>query len=289
MAVLVVLFASQVFAFSPIVVSFDHEIPESPIISAPVIKVNSSVILSRPKLRPGSRYKTFILPKTAPKRRELEQTAFVEQIPERDFGKTMYSPKRRDKIAIIGKLPNALDQNNSISLIPPRMSFDSLELIQDQSVDTQLVDILQYIYFNRPLRRPDQSKNITCLAEAIYFEARGENQEGQIAVGETILNRVKSKRFPNSVCDVIDQGIHRQGKCQFSYNCDGLAETIREPTIYAKIRVLAERLIYGRQKQITNGATHFHSVNVNPHWAKTYEMTAIIGKHRFYRHKFNQR
>lgn len=289
MAVLVVLSATQVFASSPIVVSFDQVRRDSFSGSDPVIKVNSSFIVSRPKLRPGSRYKPLVLPKSAPKRRVFEQTALVVKIPELDFGKTMFSPKRRDKIAIFGKPPNKLEQNNNVSLTPPQMSFDSLELIQDQSVEIQLVNTMQFINFNRPLRRPDQSRNITCLAEAIYFEARGENQEGQIAVGETILNRVKSKRFPNSVCDVIDQGIHRQGKCQFSYNCDGLAETIGEPEVYAKIKVLAEQLIYGRQKQITNGATHFHNVNVNPSWAKTYEMTAVIGKHRFYRHTFNQR
>ena len=61
-----------------------------------------------------------------------------------------------------------------------------------------------------------------CLTEAIYFEARSETLEGQFAVGEVILNRVDSRKFPNSVCGVVSQGAHRLHACQFSYNCAGL-------------------------------------------------------------------
>ena len=69
--------------------------------------------------------------------------------------------------------------------------------------------------------KPSPTSEMKCLAEAIYFEARGEVLEGQYAVGEVIINRVLSKDFPNSVCGVISEGANRLIACQFSYNCDG--------------------------------------------------------------------
>ena len=81
------------------------------------------------------------------------------------------------------------------------------------------------------LPQPKTSSEMKCLAEAIYFEARGESIEGQYAVGEVIINRVLSDEFPNSVCGVISEGANRLNACQFSYNCDGKLETINEKKI----------------------------------------------------------
>ena len=78
------------------------------------------------------------------------------------------------------------------------------------------------------LPKPKPTSEMKCLAEAIYFEARGEAIEGQYAVGEVIINRVLSNEFPNSVCGVISEGANRLNACQFSYNCDGKLETINE-------------------------------------------------------------
>ena len=80
--------------------------------------------------------------------------------------------------------------------------------------------------------KPKLTSEMKCLAEAIYFEARGEALEGQYAVGEVIINRVLSRDFPNSVCGVISEGANRLNACQFSYNCDGKLETITEKKNY---------------------------------------------------------
>lgn len=121
-----------------------------------------------------------------------------------------------------------------------------------------------------------------CLTEAMYFESRSETLEGQFAVGEVILNRVDSRRFPNSVCGVVTQGAHRLHACQFSYNCDGKAEHFSEPRALARSGKLAKMLIEGRARVLTGGATYYHTTAVNPSWASSFTQTAQIGEHLFY-------
>lgn len=136
-----------------------------------------------------------------------------------------------------------------------------------------------------PVRRPSDYGDVQCLAEAIYFEARGESRQGWQAVGEVILNRVESRNYPDTICAVLSQGAHRKNQCQFSYNCDGLRETIAEREIFGEIREMARRLLRGDVKPIVGGATHFHSRNVNPRWSERFELTSVIGRHLFYRQR----
>ncbi|HCP81733.1 MAG TPA: cell wall hydrolase [Octadecabacter sp.] len=122
-----------------------------------------------------------------------------------------------------------------------------------------------------------------CLAEALYFEARGESVRGMFAVGEVIMNRVDSSRYPNTLCSVINQGTGRQFACQFTYTCDGAAEVIHEQAAWAKVGKVARLLIDGAPRQLTDGATHYHTRAVNPRWARVFPRTATIGSHHFYR------
>ena len=121
-----------------------------------------------------------------------------------------------------------------------------------------------------------------CLTEALYFEARSETLEGQFAVGEVILNRVDSGKFPNSVCGVVTQGAHRLNACQFSYNCDGKAEHFAEARAYARSGKLAKLLLDGRARVLMGGATYYHASSVNPRWSRSFTKTAQIGRHIFY-------
>ncbi len=125
-----------------------------------------------------------------------------------------------------------------------------------------------------------------CLAEALYFEARGETVKGQFAVAEVIMNRVKSTRFPGSVCGVINQGTGRKYQCQFTYTCDGNSEAINEPRAWDRVAKVARAMLDGRAPALTNGATHYHTTAVNPRWARVYTRTAAIGVHLFYRHTY---
>ena len=133
------------------------------------------------------------------------------------------------------------------------------------------------------LPKPKVTSEKKCLAEAIYFEARGESLEGQYAVGEVIINRVLSKDFPNSVCGVISEGASRLNACQFSYNCDGKLENITEKKIYERILKLSQMLLEPSARFLTNGATFYHSKLVSPSWSKKFLKTNEIGNHVFYK------
>jgi len=122
-----------------------------------------------------------------------------------------------------------------------------------------------------------------CLAEALYFEARGESLKGQIAVAEVILNRVESKRFPNSVCGVIRQGTGRKYACQFTYTCDGLPENVNEPAAYKRVGKVARMMLDGAPRNLSGGALFYHTTAVNPRWARSFQRTTRLGVHLFYK------
>jgi spore germination cell wall hydrolase CwlJ-like protein len=122
-----------------------------------------------------------------------------------------------------------------------------------------------------------------CLTEALYFEARGESFRGISAVAEVIINRAQSKRFPNSVCGVISQGVGGKAGCQFSYKCDGRAEVYHEPSAYARVAKMAHLMLAGRLQKVTDGALFYHSKAVRPKWSRKFLRTAQVGAHFFYR------
>lgn len=122
-----------------------------------------------------------------------------------------------------------------------------------------------------------------CLAEALYFEARGESVHGQFAVAEVILNRVDSALYPDTVCGVVHQGTGKRYQCQFTYTCDGRADRVREQKAWYRVAKIARLMIDGAPRGLTHGATHYHTKAVNPRWARRFPKTATIGFHYFYR------
>lgn len=122
-----------------------------------------------------------------------------------------------------------------------------------------------------------------CLAEALYFEARGETVEGLFAVGEVILNRVDSAQYPDTLCGVINQGTGRKYACQFTYTCDGMPEVISEKGAWQRVGKVARLLIDGAPRELTDGATHYHTTAVSPSWARRFPKVAQYGVHLFYR------
>ena len=129
----------------------------------------------------------------------------------------------------------------------------------------------------------DLDNQVKCLAEAMYFEARGENVLGQYAVAEVILNRVDSNGFPNSVCKVVSEGSTKLHACQFSYNCDGKPEYVNDHKSYERILKLSNMLYGGTARVLTDGATFYHSDSVLPSWTAKMKRTSEIGRHIFYR------
>ena len=135
----------------------------------------------------------------------------------------------------------------------------------------------------RSLAKPTGGKQWACLAEAIYFEARGEPVEGQFAVAEVIFNRVDSPKFPNSICKVVRQGTGRKHACQFSYNCDGKLEYIANGSAYDQAKRVARVSMDRKTRPLTKGATFYHATFVSPSWARSFQHVATIGVHKFYK------
>lgn len=121
-----------------------------------------------------------------------------------------------------------------------------------------------------------------CLAKAIYFEARGETFEGKVAVAQVILNRARSRKWPDSICGVVNQGIKRGEKCQFSYVCFG---NLAEPTgeAFEEAKLVADQAIAGQAflRELEH-ATHYHTTVVKPVWRGGLVKIATIGAHIFY-------
>lgn len=131
-------------------------------------------------------------------------------------------------------------------------------------------------------RQPDQAE-VTCLAQAIYFEARGESEEGRRAVGNVVLNRVADPHYPKSVCGVVFQNEHARNKCQFSFACDGLADDPPDTRAWHAAQKLAKTMMTHKRDDDTGHATHYHANYVNPDWASALQETVDIGHHIFYR------
>ncbi|MEJ1969658.1 MAG: cell wall hydrolase [Rhizomicrobium sp.] len=123
-----------------------------------------------------------------------------------------------------------------------------------------------------------------CLSEAIYYETRGNTDDGQKAVAEVILNRIHSGNYAGSICEVVYQGA-RNGHCQFSWVCSGAVNLPREPREWRRAQELAARILTGEEEVggLTGGAVGFHAVSVHPDWGVQYVRTVEIGGHVFYR------
>lgn len=121
-----------------------------------------------------------------------------------------------------------------------------------------------------------------CLADAIYHEAKNTGTTGLRAVGHVVMNRVKSREFPNSVCGVVQHGEDR-GRCQFSYRCDGIAETYPDRPAHNRALRLAEQFLTAPPRDITGGALFFHASWARPNaFFKSRPQIGRFGGNTFY-------
>jgi spore germination cell wall hydrolase CwlJ-like protein len=132
---------------------------------------------------------------------------------------------------------------------------------------------------------PDNvDKEQRCLAEAVYFEARGEPAEGQAAVAQVVLNRVKSGLYPSSICGVVYQNRHRHLACQFTFACEGRSLRITDRDSWDRARSIADAVLEGRTYVAdVGGATHYHANYVRPSWSRRLKRMDVIGRHVFYK------
>jgi spore germination cell wall hydrolase CwlJ-like protein len=129
-----------------------------------------------------------------------------------------------------------------------------------------------------------RAKSEKCLAEAVYFEARGESKRGQIAVAQVVMNRVFSGFYPNNVCGVVYQNAHRKLACQFTFACDNVREVVNEPDLWRQAKDIARDMLDGKLWLPEVGhSTHYHAYWVHPAWVREMRRMQKIGVHSFYR------
>jgi spore germination cell wall hydrolase CwlJ-like protein len=127
-------------------------------------------------------------------------------------------------------------------------------------------------------------KHEKCLANAIYFEARGEVERGQMAVAQVVLNRAFSGYYPGNVCDVVYQNAHRHLACQFTFACDSHRDVVRDREAWETATRISRDALDGKFWLPEVGkATHYHATYVNPWWVRTMTKHAKLGIHIFYR------
>src|SRR5215216_891085 len=123
-----------------------------------------------------------------------------------------------------------------------------------------------------------------CLANAVYFESRGEAVRGQIAVAQVVLNRSFSGYYPNDVCGVVYQNARRHLACQFTFACDGIPDVVTEQDAWDRATRIAKATLDGKVWLPEIGkATHYHAYWVHPWWVRTMRKLTRVGVHSFYR------
>ena len=160
------------------------------------------------------------------------------------------------------------------------------------------------LIYNPAFSETNDTRAIECLALNMYHEARNQGSAGLLAVTAVVFNRVNDKRFPNTVCEVIEPGPTRESwktkqtpdpsdakfypiknRCQFSWYCDGKSDVPKQKKTYERLLTIAESIVYNRIPfiDITDGALFYHADYVTPSWAKTKIRTVESEDHSFYR------
>jgi N-acetylmuramoyl-L-alanine amidase len=166
---------------------------------------------------------------------------------------------------------------------------------QDAVQEAELpYDYLDFSYIiEEPIKASDllAEQDLRCLVLNSYYEARNQDEKAIMGVVMVTLNRLKDRRYPNNVCDVIKQsktdyrGRIILNQCQFSWYCDGKSDNPKDSVAYMRVQDITERglLLWNSNKDITYGATHYHANYVSPDWSYSLNFVTAIGDHVFYK------
>jgi len=173
---------------------------------------------------------------------------------------------------------------NKLALDLPADIAAKLPALVDASSPVAAISAAQPLLALSTTRSPDDAaRAIECLTAAVYYEARSQNDDGQRAVAQVVLNRVRDRAFPDSVCGVVYQGSTRRTGCQFSFTCDGSMAFRRDPASWAHARDIAVSALSGQVYAPVGSATFYHANYVLPWWAASMDRVATVGAHIFYR------
>jgi spore germination cell wall hydrolase CwlJ-like protein len=129
----------------------------------------------------------------------------------------------------------------------------------------------------------ERDKALRCMTQAVYFEAGFEPLDGQRAVAQAVINRMRHAGYPKSICGVIYEGAARRTGCQFSFTCDGSLQRAISPVVWKNAQIIAKRALSGFVMKDVGSATHYHADYVYPYWAPTLVKVRTVGTHVFYR------
>jgi hypothetical protein len=191
-----------------------------------------------------------------------------------------------------GMTADAVRQDQTGQLIPlPRIGMQIAAMQHEAALKAGTVSPLDRLLgasmlsTATPLRIADPvevAHDIDCLTAAVYYEARGEPREGQAAVAQVVLNRLRDAHFPKTVCGVVYQGLASHA-CQFTFACDGSTAARREPGAWERAKAVATRAMDGYVTPAVGGATHYHVASLGEIWGGQLVRVAQIGQHVFYR------
>ncbi len=197
------------------------------------------------------------------------------------------APRPLNSDVLLGYIASgALNDNSAVSAIA---SFASAPVTPQPSINPAALAAYIDAGYQPTGKRIEQAEaERNCLAQAIYHEARGESAAGQLAVANVIVNRARSAKFPSTLCGVIyqnaEKGFHR---CQFTFACDGRTDAPGERSAWSRSMALAQS-VYAEFATgeavgaVPRSALYYHTTNVRPNWANTYNAVAQIGSHIFY-------
>ena len=156
-----------------------------------------------------------------------------------------------------------------------------------------MVIVASLVFFINKIEASDPNNEAYCLAQNMYFEAGNQPLAGKIAVSQVVINRTQHMNYPETICGVVYQAKWKENwkgnlmpvrhQCQFSWFCDGKSDDPEDSKTWVQCLTLARNILQGAYGDITEGATHYHSVYVNPYWADSLNETVIINEHIFYK------
>ncbi|MEL6686667.1 MAG: cell wall hydrolase [Pseudomonadota bacterium] len=213
-------------------------------------------------------------------------------------------------IAIPAAADKAANQRADVVLAQTAADFRNMPVPQMDAVSvSRLVDLygpdsrgetnLQRVYYDLgdvdqstfSLRKQSEAtmRQALCMAEAIYYEARSESRTGQIAVAQVIQNRILSRHYPDTICDVVYQGSERTTGCQFSFTCDGSMDKAPKGAAWDRSKQVAAYVMTQTPRSLVGRSTHYHTDYVDPVWNENLTRTVQVGSHIFYRFPFKER
>ena len=149
------------------------------------------------------------------------------------------------------------------------------------------------LLFPSTLRASDANGDEYCLAQNIYFEAGNQPLAGKIAVAQVVMNRLEHHSYPGNICGVVYDAKWKvnwagnmmpvRNQCQFSWFCDGKSDEPLDTKTFDECLIIARDIVDGFYPDITEGATHYHNVYVNPYWSDSLNETVVINEHIFYK------